>query len=170
LNFSAQSDTLTIRNQEYEPTFQQNGDHYDGENEVDYFGAQPDEDDIVPAVNQSIDEIEEQYNPAVLMEREVNEMINDNDIPDNEVDDELSEEINIFATGEFTDEPQTQDVVLGDHGHSISMNELQNSYELGTFATNDPSFFDLDKLAELFTRSNFELITDDQILLHSIQK
>lgn len=104
------------------------------------------------------------------MEREINEMINDNNVPDSEVDEELPEEINIFATGEFTDEPQTQDVVLGDNAMSISMNELQTSFELGTFATNDPSFFDLDKLAELFTRSNFELITDDQILLHSIQK
>jgi hypothetical protein len=168
--FSAQFDTLTIRNQEYEPTFQQNGNHYGGvENETDYFGAPPDE-YYAAADDQLMDENDEQYDLVALIEREINEIINDNDIPDNEVDDELPKEINIFATRESIDELHMQDVVLGDQVHSISMSELQNSYKLGTFATNDPSFFNLDKLADLFARTNFESIKDDQDLLKIIQK
>ncbi|KAI6190914.1 CNDH2-C domain-containing protein [Aphelenchoides bicaudatus] len=155
----------------YEPMFESNGNDCEDVENNDYFGAQPDEDDFVPLASNMADDIEEQYNPTALMEKEINEMINEQHMPDNEMDEELPKEINIFTKDceQFTDEPQTQDVTVWGDNAATMMNDFQDSFELGTFGTNDPSFFDLDKLATLFTTSNFDLITDDQILLHSIQ-
>lgn len=132
------------------------------QDEVDYFGAQPDDDDMGP---DDIDDPDPEFNPAILMEQEINEMANRQHVEE-EYDDDSFDEQEIFT---HNDAPETQDFPLGDNPNR-SLDDLRNNTaDLGSFATNDPAFFDLEKLTTFFHKAHFDLITDDDVLMQTIQ-
>jgi len=158
------SETEVVENVETQPFINQepvNEVQAELPDEIDYFGAQPDDDDAFDQVDgQNPDD---EYNPAARMAQEIDELGGE----PFEDDDDLHQEVNIFPTYDSANAAPTDEMVLGDH--DWTMNEAQTTMDLGTFATNDPAFFDLDKLAEFFSNTQMELMTDNELLLHAIQ-
>jgi hypothetical protein len=102
------------------------------------------------------------------MEQEINQLAG-NAYTDDE-DDSFSE-VNIFGSQDANANLETV-YPLGDNpDHQITnTSAMWPELDLGSFSSNDPAFFDLDKLADFFSKVRSSMVSDDQLLIQSIQK
>jgi hypothetical protein len=152
----------TDQNGKAAPTHDEHNEN--DEPEDDYFGEHPDDDEL------SGEHEEDEYNPVVRMTREITQIAEE--ISSDDDDEDLPAEVDIFTNTQAKNYTPTVDLVLGDDpGTTMAyVDETRLGVELGTFASNDPAFFNLEQLTEFFCKATMDMITDDDILMHSIRK